>query len=83
VKAEIEAAIADLKSALEKDDTAEIKTKSQALAGVAMKMGEAIYAKQQGAEGQAAGDGQSAGGAGDSDVVDADFEEVKDDKKSA
>ncbi len=33
VKSEIESAIADLKPALEKDDTADIKTKSQALAG--------------------------------------------------
>jgi molecular chaperone DnaK len=53
-----------------------------------MKMGEAIYAKQQGAEGAAPGaegqpDGDPAGGKDDSDVVDADFEEVKDDKKSA
>jgi molecular chaperone DnaK len=84
VKAEIEAAMADLKTALEKDDTAEIKTKSQALAGVAMKMGEAIYAKQQAADGAApGGEGQPASGKDDSDVVDADFEEVKDDKKSA
>ena len=84
VKTEIETAMADLKAALEKDDTALIKTKSQALAGVAMKMGEAIYAKQQAADGAAPGaDGKPAGAKDDSDVVDADFEEVKDDKKSA
>ena len=84
VKTEIETAMADLKTALEKDDTATIKTKSQALAGVAMKMGEAIYAKQQAADGAAPGtEGKPAGAKDDSDVVDADFEEVKDDKKSA
>ena len=83
VKSEIESAIADLKTALEKDDTADIKTKSQALAGVAMKMGEAIYAKQQDEAGASAQPGAEAGDKGDSDVVDADFEEVKDDKKSA
>jgi molecular chaperone DnaK len=87
LKADIEAAIKDLKTALEKDDTAAIKTKSQALAAVAMKMGEEIYAKSQGAEGAdaagAAGAGPGSAGPGDDDVVDADFEEVKDDKKSA
>jgi molecular chaperone DnaK len=46
-----------------------------------MKMGEAIYAKSQAAAGADAGD--AAGSAGGDDVVDADFEEVKDDKKSA
>jgi molecular chaperone DnaK len=45
-------------------------------------MGEEIYAKGQGPEGgpDAAG---AAGAGGSDDVVDADFEEVKDDKKSA
>jgi molecular chaperone DnaK len=80
LKAEIEAAIKDLKGAIEKDDTATIKTKSQALAGAAMKMGEAIYAKtQSGAEAPT----DAGTKAGDDGVVDADFEEVKDDKKSA
>ncbi len=83
LKGEIEAAVADLKGALEKDDAGAIKAKSQALAGVAMKMGEEIYAKGQSAEGagdDAAGSARSSGG---DDVVDADFEEVDDDKKSA
>ena len=80
LKSEIEGAIADLKAALEKDDAGAIKTKSQALAGIAMKMGEEIYAKGQTEGGPDAGG--SAGSGGD-DVVDADFEEVKDDKKSA
>jgi molecular chaperone DnaK len=79
IKSEIESAIKDLKGALEKDDIAAIKTKSQALAGAAMKMGEAIYAKTQGAEAPADGGAKAEG----DDVVDADFEEVKDDKKSA
>ncbi len=82
LKGEIEGGIATLKSALEKDDAADIKAKSQALAAAAMKMGEEIYAKGQGPE----GGGPDAGGApkgGGDDVVDADFEEVKDDKKSA
>ena len=82
VKSGIESAIKDLKTALEKDDTAAIKEKSQALAAAAMKMGEEIYSKGQTPEGgpDAAG---AAGAGGSDDVVDADFEEVKDDKKSA
>jgi molecular chaperone DnaK len=51
VKGAIEGAIKDLKAALEKDDTAAIKEKSQALAAAAMKMGEEIYSKGQAPEG--------------------------------
>ena len=82
VKTEIENAIKDLKAALEKDDTAGIKAKSQSLAAAAMKMGEEIYSKGQTPEGGPDAGG-AAGAAGADDVVDADFEEVKDDKKSA
>ncbi|WP_349358957.1 molecular chaperone DnaK [Stappia sp.] len=84
-KGAIEAAVADLKSALEGDDLEGIKAKTQALAEVSMKLGEAMYQSAQAEE--AAG---AEGGAGeepkkDDDVVDADFEEVRDedDKKSA
>lgn len=84
LKSDIEAAIADLKAALEKDDTAAVKTKSQALAASAMKMGEEIYAKTQGGDGDGGGNPGPGGPSPDGDdVVDADFEEVKDDKKSA
>jgi len=82
IKAEIEAAIADTKTALEGDDPEAIKEKAAALAQASMKLGEAMYkASQDEAEAAAAGDAQA-----DDDVVDADFEEVKDDdddKKSA
>ncbi|SON58368.1 Heat shock protein 70 [Hartmannibacter diazotrophicus] len=78
-KSAIEAAIADLKSVLESDDAEAIKAKTNTLAQAAMKLGEAMYAQGQGEAGEA---GPSA--ASDDDVVDADFEEVKDDdKKSA
>ena len=84
LKSEIEGGIATLKASLEKDDAADIKAKSQALAAAAMKMGEEIYAKGQGPEGGGPDAGGSPrGGGGGDDVVDADFEEVKDDKKSA
>jgi molecular chaperone DnaK len=87
-KAAIEAAIADLKTALEGDDKAEIEAKSQALAQASMKLGEAMYAAAQ-AEAENAGEADDEDGGADEDVVDADFEEVADEdvdddqKKSA
>jgi molecular chaperone DnaK len=75
----ITAALADLKSATEGDDAEAISSKTQALAQASMKLGEAMYAAQQGG-----GEAQPEAAAGD-DVVDAEFEEVSDDdhKKSA
>ena len=62
-----------------------IEARTQALAQAAQKLGEKMYAQQgaQGAQSQGApGGGQQAGSKGDdSDVVDAEFEEVKDGKK--
>jgi molecular chaperone DnaK len=71
-KAAIEAALADLKTALEGDDAAAIQQKTQSLAQVSMKLGEAMYAAQQG--------GAAAGAPGEEGVVDAEFEEVDDHK---
>ncbi|HCO55201.1 MAG TPA: molecular chaperone DnaK, partial [Pelagibacterium sp.] len=82
IKTEIETAIADTRTALEGDDPEAIKEKAAALAQASMKLGEAMYkASQDEAEAAAAGDAAK----DDEDVVDADFEEVKDDddKKSA
>ena len=82
-KPAVEKAIADLKSALSSEDTDRIKQSTTELAQAAMKIGEAIYSAQQGA-GAAPGEGEPAGGsAGEENVVDADFEEVKDDKKKS
>jgi len=83
----IEDAIADLKAELEKDeaDAEAIKTKSERLAEVSMKLGQAMYEASQ-AEAAAGGEEGPAGSSESrDDVVDADFEEVKDDdrKKSA
>lgn len=81
----IEDALADLKEALNGEDAEVIEEKSNALAQASMKLGEAMYANQQ-AEGEAAAaadaqkDMKSEKGKND-DVVDADFTEVKDDKK--
>ncbi|MBX5191384.1 molecular chaperone DnaK [Rhizobium sp. NZLR3b] len=76
-------AIAALKTASEasEPDADDIKAKTQTLMEVSMKLGQAIYEAQQ-AEGGAAGDASAEGG---DNVVDADYEEIKDDdrKKSA
>ncbi|WP_423065661.1 molecular chaperone DnaK [Devosia sp. CN2-171] len=79
-KGAIETAITDLKGVLEGDDAEAIKEKSATLAEASMKLGEAMYkASQAEAEAKASGSDQSQ----DDDVVDAEFEEVPDDKKSA
>jgi molecular chaperone DnaK len=82
----IEEAIAALKSATEAEepDAEDIKAKSQTLAEVSMKLGQAMYEAQQteAAESDAAKDAAK----DNEDVVDADFEEIDDDddkKKSA
>jgi len=82
-KATVEAAVADLKGAIQGEDRDAIKQKVDALAQASMKLGEALY---QSSQAGAAGAGSSASTPGDDDkVVDVDFEEVKDDdsKKSA
>ncbi|ALJ14998.1 molecular chaperone DnaK [Sphingopyxis macrogoltabida] len=79
LKGEIEAAVAEAKTAVEGGDPAAMTEKSQALAQVAMKLGQAIYEKEQQA---AASPSADAGAAkADEDVVDAEFSEVEDDKK--
>jgi molecular chaperone DnaK len=85
-KADVEKAIADAKDAIGSDDVERIKTATTNLAQAAMKIGEAIYAAQQGAGATGGDTGTGEGGettAGDDNVVDADFEEVKDDKKKS
>jgi len=74
-------AIAALKTATEGDDADAITAKSQALTEASMKLGQAMYEAQQ--AGAAEADAQ-ADAAKDSDVVDADFEEIdEDDKKKS
>jgi molecular chaperone DnaK len=80
VKSEIESAIADVKAVLDGDDVDAINAKTQALAQAAMKLGEAIYKAEQ--EGAAAAGEPSAAASADDDVVDAEFQEVDDDKKA-
>jgi molecular chaperone DnaK len=75
-KTAITSAIEDLKSVLDGDDAEAISAKTQVLAQASMKLGEAMYAAQQGGE----GDSESSG---PDDVVDAEFEEVNEDGKKA
>lgn len=90
-KSNIEKAVQDLKQAMKSDDKADIEAKTEALSKASASIAEKLYA-QKGPEG-GAGAGE-AGGAGDQgqggtseqkpggdNVVDAEFEEVKDDKK--
>lgn len=81
-KKDIEAAIADLETALKGDDKDAIAEKTTKLTEVAGKLAEKAYAAEQ-ASGGAGPETASAAKpeAGKDDVVDAEFEEVKDDKK--
>jgi molecular chaperone DnaK len=82
-RAKIEAALADVKSALSSDDKDSIEKKTQALAEASAALAQQAYAQSAAAEGAASADGQaSASGntAGKDDVLDAEFEEVKDKK---
>lgn len=76
-KVPVEAALTELKTALKGEDKAEIEAKMQALIQVSSKLME--FAQQQAASGAA--DATDAAAKKDDDVVDAEFEEVKDNKK--
>jgi len=73
----VEAAIKDLKEVLESEDLAAIQEKTASLSQAAMKIGEKLYQQEQeSAENSNEGDN----GADDADIVDADFEEVKEEE---
>ena len=83
-KTDIESAIADLEEALKGDDKEAITEKTTKLTEVAGKLAERAYAETQAAEGGDAGANPEAADnndAADDNVVDAEFEEVEDDKK--
>jgi molecular chaperone DnaK len=85
-KKKVEDAIAALRKAMETDDVQEIKRLSEELTQQSHKLAEAMYqqASQKGGPQPGAGGDAGAGGgakAPEEDVVDADFEEVKEDKK--
>ncbi len=88
IKGQAEAAIEPLRKAMEGEDPEEIKRLSEELTQASHKLAEAMYQQasaeagpQPGAEGAGPDNPGQPAGAPDDDVVDADFEEVKDDKK--
>ena len=82
-KSQIETAINELKEAMKGDDKDAIDKKTQHLTEVSGKLAERLYAQNAGGAPGAPGEQEPASGktGGDDDVVDAEFEEVKDDKK--
>ncbi|MDB5700778.1 MAG: dnaK, partial [Sphingomonadales bacterium] len=76
LKTEIEAAVAETKTAVESGDVQAMTDKAQALATVSMKMGQAIYEKEQ----ASAASPQAETAAADDGVVDAEFSEVDENK---
>ena len=86
-KTRVEDAVTALRKAMESDDADEIKRLSEELTQASHKLAEAMYqqasqegATQQEGAGPAEGGDQAGGGTAEDDVVDADFEEVKEDK---
>jgi molecular chaperone DnaK len=81
-KSSIEAAIVEVEEAMKSNDKAEIESKTQKLTEASSALAQRMYAE---AQGQAEDGAQADAGAessGDSDAVDAEFEEVKDDKQA-
>lgn len=79
-KSAIESALSALETSVRGEDKAEIEAKQQELMAASQKLMEAAQAKAQ-SQAQDAGAQGGAGQKADDDVVDAEFEEVKDDKK--
>jgi molecular chaperone DnaK len=83
IKGEVESAIAAAKTAIAGDDIEAIRSATTALTQVAMKIGEAVYTAKGGAAGVGGEEAAAEKSAGSENVVDADFEEVKDDRKKS
>ena len=80
-KKAIEDASSDLKEALKGTDSDDIKKKNETLVQASMKLGEAIYKSQEKKPDSSNDGGKNDEGKKDDNVVDADFEEVKDENK--
>jgi len=78
LKAEVETAIAEAREALAGEDIDAMKAKGEALTNAAMKIGQAIYERDQQAASSPAADAPEAA---EEEVVDAEFSEVDDEKK--
>ena len=86
-KSKIESDLKDLKEAVEKNDLDAMKQKTQDLTQSSMKMGEAMYKDQQAASGASGAEHPQSDpkqeASKDDDVIDADYEEVDEDKKAS
>jgi molecular chaperone DnaK len=80
-KSEVEQSIQEVKTALEGEDTSVIKEKTSALSAVMMKMGEAAYKANENQPEEGNSDTSGSSSENKEDVVDADFEEVKDNEE--
>jgi molecular chaperone DnaK len=85
-KKQLRLRLKELDEAIKGSDKAAIEAKTEALGKASQKLGEKAFAAEQakaggGAAPGAAGASASQGGPADADVVDADFKEVKEDKK--
>ncbi len=80
-KSSIEAAISDLEAAIKEDDKADIEAKTQKLTEASSSLAQRMYSEQAQAE-QAGGPTAETEDDGADDAVDAEFEEVKDDKQA-
>ena len=80
-KKAIETACSDLRNSLKGTDVEDLKKKTQDLVQASMKLGEAIYKSQQSAKPEDGAKDKKEEGKKDDNVVDADFEEVKDENK--
>jgi molecular chaperone DnaK len=78
-RAQVEAAVSDLKDALKADDKELLETKSKALAEASAGLAQKAYEQAQ----QDAGEATADAGAADDGVVDAEFEEVKEDESKS
>ena len=81
-KSSVDEAIKSLKDVIEGDDLASIQEKSAALSQEAMKIGEKLYQQEQ-ENNQQSEAGETSDDLSGDDVVDADYEEVKEDKEEA
>ena len=80
-KKAIEDSSSSLKEALKGEDIEDIKKKTESLVQASMKLGEAIYKSQEKKSDSSKGGDKNDEGKKDDNVVDADFEEVKEEKK--
>jgi len=79
-KTAIESAITDLEAAIKTDDKEDIEAKTQKLTEASSNLAQRMYAEAQQADVQPEATAEADTGGGDPDAVDAEFEEVKDDK---